>query len=76
LHQTQRKTVTLLYIGEYSLAEVAQIQDTPVGTIKRGLREARKKRKEDLVMVEDVLKHNAPDAHRRSCSLGRLVCRR
>lgn len=62
LSKTQRETVTLFYIGEYSLAEVAAIQDVPVGTIKRRLHEARKKLKEDLEMVEDVLKDSAPDA--------------
>jgi DNA-directed RNA polymerase specialized sigma24 family protein len=42
LRQTQRKNVILFYIGEYSFTEVAQIQDTPIGTIKRRLHEARR----------------------------------
>ena len=62
LSKTQRETVTLYYISEYSLAEVAAIQDVPLGTIKRRLHEARKKLKEEMLeMVEDVLKDNAPD---------------
>lgn len=64
LSKTQRETVTLYYISEYSLAEVAAIQDVPLGTIKRRLHEARKKLKEGMIeMVEDVLKDNAPDEH-------------
>ena len=62
LSKTQRETVTLYYIGDYSLAEVAAIQDVPLGTVKRRLHEARKRLKEDMLeMVEDVLKDNAPD---------------
>ena len=62
LSKTQRETVTLYYISEYSLAEVATIQNVPLGTVKRRLHEARKKLKEEMVeMVEDVLKDNAPD---------------
>lgn len=62
LSKTQRETVTLFYIGDYSLAAVASIQGVPLGTIKRRLHEARKRLKEDMMdMVEDVLKDNAPD---------------
>jgi RNA polymerase sigma factor (sigma-70 family) len=62
LGKTQRETVVLYYIGEYSLAEVAAIQEVPLGTIKRRLHEARKRLKTDmLTMVADVLQDNAPD---------------
>lgn len=62
LSKTQRETVTLYYISEYSLAEVAAIQEAPLGTVKRRLHEARKKLKQDMLeMVEHVLKDNAPD---------------
>ena len=43
LSKTQRETVTLYYIGEHSIAEVATIQNIPLGTVKRRLHEARKK---------------------------------
>lgn len=63
LSKTQRETVALYYIGEYSLAEVAAIQEVPLGTIKRRLHDARKRLKEDLfTMVADGLKESAPDA--------------
>lgn len=63
LSKTQRETVALYYIGDYSLAEVAAIQEVPLGTIKRRLHDARKRLKEDLfTMVADVLKDSAPDA--------------
>lgn len=62
LSKTQRETVTLYYISGYSQQEVAQIQDVPIGTIKRRLHEARNKLQEDMIhMVEDVLKEGAPD---------------
>jgi RNA polymerase sigma-70 factor, ECF subfamily len=62
LSKTQRETVMLYYIGEYSMAEVADIQVVPLGTVKRRLHEARKRLKtEMLTMVADVLKDNAPD---------------
>jgi RNA polymerase sigma-70 factor (ECF subfamily) len=62
LSKVQRETVTLYYISGYSQQEVAQIQEVPLGTIKRRLHEARNKLKEDMLyMVEDVLKDGAPD---------------
>jgi RNA polymerase sigma-70 factor (ECF subfamily) len=62
LSKTQHETVMLYYIGEYSMAEVAAIQEVPLGTIKRRLHEARKRLKSEmLTMVADVLKDNAPD---------------
>ena len=62
LSKTQRETVALFYIGDYSLAEVAAIQEVPLGTIKRRLHEARRRLKEDMfTMVADVLKDSAPD---------------
>lgn len=62
LSKTQRETVTLYYISGYSQQEVAQIQEVPIGTIKRRLHEARNTLKEDMIhMVEDVLKEGAPD---------------
>jgi RNA polymerase sigma-70 factor, ECF subfamily len=62
LSRTQGETVMLHYISEYTVAEVAAIQEVPVGTIKRRLHEARKRLKQDMLdMVEDVLKDSAPD---------------
>ncbi|MEW6750487.1 MAG: sigma-70 family RNA polymerase sigma factor [Candidatus Latescibacterota bacterium] len=62
LSRAQRETVTLFYIGEYSLAEVAAIQGVPVGTVKRRLHDARGRLKEEMLgIVAEVLKDNAPD---------------
>ena len=61
LSQTHRETTTLFYINGYSVAEVAAVQEVPVGTVKRRLYEAREKLKEGMVsMVEEVLKGEAP----------------
>jgi RNA polymerase sigma-70 factor (ECF subfamily) len=62
LRKAQRETVTLFYIGDYSLAEVAAIQDVPVGTVKRRLHDARLRLKQEMLeMVEEVLRDNVPD---------------
>ena len=54
--------MTLFYIGDYSLAEVAAIQVVPLGTVKRRLHEARARLKEDMLeMVEEVLQDSVPD---------------
>ena len=61
LSKAQRETTTLFYLNGYSIAEVAGMQEVPVGTVKRRLHDAREKLKEEmLVMVEDVLKSEAP----------------
>ena len=61
LSKTQRETTTLFYINSYSIAEVADMQEVPVGTVKRRLHDAREKLKEELIgMVENVLKCEAP----------------
>lgn len=61
LSQTQRETTTLFYINGYSIAEVASVQEVPVGTVKRRLHDARERPKEELIgMVENVLKSEAP----------------
>ena len=61
LGKAQRETTTLFYIDGYSVAEVAAIQEVPVGTVKGRLHEARKRLKEELIaMVQDVLKSEAP----------------
>ena len=61
LSRTQRETTTLFYVNGYSVAEVATIQEVPVGTVKCRLHDAREKLKEDLIgMVADVLKSEAP----------------
>ena len=62
LSKTQRETVTLFYISEYSIAEVAAILEVPVGTVKRRLHDARERLREEMLeMVEEVLKNGAPD---------------
>ena len=61
LSKTQRETTMLFYINGYSIAEVACVQEVPVGTVKRRLHDAREKLKEELIgMVENVLKSEAP----------------
>jgi len=61
LSKTQRETTTLFYINGYSVEEVADIQEVPVGTVKRRLHDARKKlKKEMMTMVEETLKSEAP----------------
>ncbi|NKB66608.1 MAG: sigma-70 family RNA polymerase sigma factor [Candidatus Latescibacteria bacterium] len=62
LSRVQRETVLLHYISEYTVAQVAAIQEVPVGTIKRRLHDARKRLQQDMMdMVEDILKDNAPN---------------
>jgi RNA polymerase sigma-70 factor (ECF subfamily) len=61
LGSAQQETTTLFYINGYSMAEVAAIQEVPVGTVKGRLHDARKKlRVEMTTMVEQVLKSEAP----------------
>ncbi len=61
LSRAQRETVTLFYINGYSLEEVANMQGSPVGTVKSRLHDARTKLKEEMLnMVENVLKSEAP----------------
>lgn len=61
LSRAQRETTTLFYINGYSIAEVAGMQEVPVGTVKRRLHDARARLKEEMMtMVEDVLKSEAP----------------
>ena len=61
LSKTQSETTTLFYINGYSVAEVAGMQEVPVGTVKRRLHDARARLKEEMMtMVEDVLKSGAP----------------
>jgi len=61
LSKPQRETVTLFYINGYSQADVAAMQEVPVGTVKGRLHDAREKLKKDMIhMVADVLKSEAP----------------
>jgi len=61
LTRTQRETTTLFYVNGYSVAEVAAMQEVPVGMVKYRLHDAREKLKEDMIgMVENVLKSEAP----------------
>ncbi|MFC1453129.1 sigma-70 family RNA polymerase sigma factor [Verrucomicrobiota bacterium] len=61
LGKAQRETVTLYYINGYTVDEVATMQESPVGTVKRRLHEARKTLKDEMMKtVEGVLKSEAP----------------
>ena len=63
LSKTQQETVSLYYLGEYKIVEVAAIQDVPERTIKHRLHEARKTLKQDMMtMVKDNLRTEALDA--------------
>ena len=62
LSKVQRETVTLFYISGYSQQEIAQIQDVPVGTIKRRLYDARQRLKAEMItMVKETLHEEAPN---------------
>jgi RNA polymerase sigma factor (sigma-70 family) len=62
LTKPQRETVMLFYINGYTAAEVAAIQEVPLGTVKGRLHDARERLKEEMVhMVGDVLHKEAPD---------------
>jgi len=57
----ERTVTTLFYMNGYSLSEVGEFLEVPVGTVKNRLHAARKKLKERMVnMVEQTLKHHAP----------------
>ena len=61
LTNTQRETTTLFYVDGYSVDQVAEMQEVPVGTVKRRLHDARERLKEEMIhVVEDVLKSEAP----------------
>ena len=49
LSRVQGETVMLHYISEYTIPEVAAIQEVPVGTIKRRLHDARKRLRQDMM---------------------------
>lgn len=62
LGEVQQETVTLFYLEAYSLAEIARIQEVPVGTVKSRLHTARQSMKKEMIaMVTETLKENAPD---------------
>lgn len=61
LPEHERMATTLFYIDGYSLTEVGDFLEMPLGTVKSSLHSARKKLKERMVkMVEDTLKSHAP----------------
>ena len=61
LSNAQRETTTLFYIDGFSQEQIANLQEVPVGTVKRRLHDARERLKEGMIeMVEEVLKDSAP----------------
>ncbi len=61
LPEQERMATALFYIDGYSMTEVGDFLEVPLGTIKSNLHSARKKLKERMVdMVKDTLKGNAP----------------
>jgi RNA polymerase sigma factor (sigma-70 family) len=62
LPEHERTTTTLFYINGYSLTEIGDFLEVPVGTVKRRLHSARQKLRERMVdLVEESLKQQAPD---------------
>lgn len=62
LTRPQRETVMLFYMNGYTAAEVAAIQEVPLGTVKGRLHDARERLKTEMMhMVGDVLHKEAPD---------------
>ncbi len=61
LSKAQRETTMLFYISGYSVAEVASIQEVPIGTVKRRLHSAREALKKEMIdMVKNTLHAEAP----------------
>jgi len=61
LSRVQRETTALFYVDGYTVAEVAAMQEVPVGTVKRRLHDARERLKEEMIgMVAEVLKDESP----------------
>ncbi len=61
LSKAQRETTTLFYIDGFTQEQIAQLQEIPVGTVKRRLHDARSRLKKGMMeMVEEVLKDSAP----------------
>jgi RNA polymerase sigma-70 factor (ECF subfamily) len=62
LSKAQRETTTLYYIDGFTQDQIADIQEVPVGTVKRRLHDARNTLKKGMMeMVEEVLKDSAPN---------------
>lgn len=59
LGTAQQETITLHYLGGYSVQEIADIQGAPAGTVKTRLFHGRRALKRDLVMVETTLTSGA-----------------
>lgn len=61
LPEQERTVTSLFYINGYSMLEVGDFLEVPVGTVKSRLHSARKKLRERMVnMVEQTLKSHAP----------------
>ena len=62
LNKRQRETVALFYINGYSVEEVADMQGSPVGTVKSRLHDSRKRLKEEMMdTVQDILRSGRPN---------------
>ncbi|HJN16631.1 MAG TPA: sigma-70 family RNA polymerase sigma factor, partial [Armatimonadota bacterium] len=62
LSEPNRLATTLFYINGYSVGEVAEMLDAPVGTVKRRLHDSRKQLREGMVeMVRESLDHEKPE---------------
>ncbi len=62
LPEHERTTTTLFYINGYSLTEIGDFLEVPVGTVKRRLHSARQKLRERMMdLVGDSLKSQAAD---------------
>lgn len=57
----QRTTLVLFYLQEFSMEEIAEIMNVPVGTVKSRLHYARKKLRNTILADEQLLKVLAYD---------------
>jgi len=77
LSELNRLATTLFYINGYSVGEVAQFLETPVGTIKRRLHESRKRLKGSMMeMVRESLDADKPGPELRARIAAELQARR
>jgi RNA polymerase sigma factor (sigma-70 family) len=62
LPEHERMVTTLFYIDGYSQQAIAEFLEVPTSTVKNRLHASRKRLRERMIgMVEDALRHNAPD---------------
>jgi RNA polymerase sigma factor (sigma-70 family) len=77
LSEPNRLAVTLFYIDGYSVQEVADFLETPVGTIKRRLHDSRRRLKEGMMdIVQEAIGGDKPGPELREQVRAELEARR